>query len=234
MDPRNDEPFDRAPWRRMLDAGSGAPAHELDQRILAEARRALAPRAGRWCLPASLAASVLLAVLLVQWQLEESGAPGLVTESDVLPAPLPASEDEQPAAASPPVETPQRQSPPAKSPARAAAPPEMESRPPADTARPPMPMTATQESGLAHREPAVPEAATDAPVTTPVKTESARVLGKFGALRESAESPRTPEDWYAEIEALRAAGRWQEAEAELERLEEAYPGWLERRRQQNP
>jgi hypothetical protein len=44
--------------------------------------------------------------------------------------------------------------------------------------------------------------------------------------------PRPPEDWYADIEALRAAGRHQEADAELERLEATWPGWLEKNRAQ--
>jgi outer membrane protein assembly factor BamD (BamD/ComL family) len=43
----------------------------------------------------------------------------------------------------------------------------------------------------------------------------------------TAASARSPEAWYAEIEKLRAAGRIEEADRELERLEKAYPGWLE-------
>ncbi|MGH8203264.1 MAG: hypothetical protein ACREST_01560, partial [Steroidobacteraceae bacterium] len=39
---------------------------------------------------------------------------------------------------------------------------------------------------------------------------------------------RSPEDWYAEIEKLRAEGRVEEADRELERLEKAYPGWLKK------
>jgi len=89
MDPRNEEPFDRESWRRLLAADAGAPSKDTDRVILAEARRALTPRSRRWWLPASLAASLLLAVLLVQWQLEDSSAPALVTESDVLPTPTP-------------------------------------------------------------------------------------------------------------------------------------------------
>ena len=76
MDPRNDEPFDRTPWRRLLGADSGAPTQDMDRRILAEAGRALTPRVARWWLPASLAASLLLAVLIVQWQLADSGGAG--------------------------------------------------------------------------------------------------------------------------------------------------------------
>jgi hypothetical protein len=44
----------------------------------------------------------------------------------------------------------------------------------------------------------------------------------------SVEPVRSPEDWYASIEELRAAGRNEEADSELERLEAAYPGWLEK------
>ena len=38
--------------------------------------------------------------------------------------------------------------------------------------------------------------------------------------------PPTPEAWYAEIEALRKAGRNAEADAELARFEAAYPDWI--------
>lgn len=41
--------------------------------------------------------------------------------------------------------------------------------------------------------------------------------------------PRPPEAWYAEILELRAAGRNEEADRELERLRQAWPGWLEQR-----
>lgn len=46
------------------------------------------------------------------------------------------------------------------------------------------------------------------------------------ALRATAPVTDTPEDWLARIEALEAAGRRDEAEAERRRLEEAHPGWL--------
>ena len=46
------------------------------------------------------------------------------------------------------------------------------------------------------------------------------------ASRSAAPLPGTPEDWLVRIEALEAAGRHEEAEAERRRLEEAYPGWL--------
>ncbi len=45
---------------------------------------------------------------------------------------------------------------------------------------------------------------------------------------------RSPEDWYAEIEALRTAGRDAEADEETRKLQAAYPGWLESRKYREP
>src|SRR6185295_2424584 len=58
---------------------------------------------------------------------------------------------------------------------------------------------------------------------------SKEASGKERAESDAATAGRTPEEWYAEIEALRAAGRDVEADAELAKLEEAYPGWLAQR-----
>ncbi|MFZ2507456.1 MAG: hypothetical protein WAW79_03135, partial [Steroidobacteraceae bacterium] len=87
MDPKNEEPFDRAPWRRLLETTSAMPAIDTDRRILTQARRAIVPATARWWLPASLAASLLLAVLIVEWQLADGGAPAQLGESDVLQTP---------------------------------------------------------------------------------------------------------------------------------------------------
>ena len=225
MEPRNEEPFDREPWRRLLDADSGAPTKDMDRRILAEARRALTPRVARWWLPASLAASVLLAVLLVQRQLADSGAPVPVTESDVLSAPAPiAADDATPAAA---LELP--------------APRQEESAKPAANLRPPLLLDlSTPES---RRAPAAPQGASStadatakaapAPAQAQAEAESAVTPGMLKAKESYAES-RTPEEWYAAIEALRTSGRIKEADAELARFKSEYPGWLERRQQQHP
>jgi len=43
---------------------------------------------------------------------------------------------------------------------------------------------------------------------------------------QKSETPPTPEVWYAAIEKLRADGRHDRAKRELERLEQAHPGWL--------
>lgn len=224
MNPTDEEPLDRETWRQLLATGAGAPARETDRRILAEARHALVPRMGRWWLPASLAASLLLAVLLVQWQLEESAAPPLVTESDVLSAPVPSAmeidgsgtsssermqERAGPAGAAPTVATPSTEIQ-----APAGQPP-----PPADHA----------PGAAAPASPVVREMKADA--AAPARAEMARESKGIRAPGESGTTVRNPDEWYAEIEALRAAGRSAEADAELARLEAAWPGWLEERGQ---
>ncbi len=218
MDPRNDEPFDRTPWRRLLGADSGAPTPDMDRRIFAEARRALTPRVAGWWLPASLAASVLLAVLIVQWQLADSGAPAHVSESDVMLAPSTIAADEAtPAAAMEAL--PQQQEMPST-----------RGAPPAAAASVPL----VQEPALTREQPAVAKSKADEVAPASAQAESSAVPEKFHALTQSSGEPRTAEQWYADIEELRATGRIEEADAELVRLKAAYPGWLESHQQPNP
>ena len=71
MDEKDDTtPFPREPWQKLLadDVNSDGPPETTDARIRAAARRDLAPRGRRWWLPASLAASFVLAVFIVQSQ----------------------------------------------------------------------------------------------------------------------------------------------------------------------
>jgi len=235
MDPGKDEPFDREPWRRLLGADRGAPTQGMDRRILAEARHALTPRVARWWLPASLAASLLLAVLIVQWQLADSGAPALVTESDVLSAPAPiAADEEAPAAA---MELPAQRREVTVKPAANVAPPLidmpiLESRRAPATAAPAAPpatrasASPPQETERERELPATMKSTADAAAAAPAQKEPSRALDNFRAPSEPAAAPRSPEEWYTEIEALRAAGHIEEADAELARLEAAWPGWL--------
>ena len=225
MDPRNDEPFDRAPWRRLLGADSGAPTRDLDQRILAEARRALAPRVSRWLLPVSLAASLLLAVLIVQWQLADSGAPRHVTESDVLSEPASSAVDQAvpPPSIDLPAERRERMDAPLSS-----VPPPAEA--PADS-------TAAEAPAAAEQEQAPSPVSVTALKQTQAQPKSA--AESAGALtnmmsRESYVESRTPEQWYADIEALRKSGRTKEADAELARFKSKYPDWLEHHQHPNP
>ncbi len=220
MEPRHHEPFDRAPWRRLLGAGSDRPPAETDRRILEQARRGPAPRTARWWLPASLAASILLAVLIAHRQLEDTSAPPLLGESDVLPEPK--SGEERAAPSEPPAELPRSQAPPA---ALQPAEPRRAESPPAELrAVAPAPAPAASEPAASAATGAAPRAMMSAPAV--------RTAEQSGVAADAAATPPTPEEWYARIEALRAAGRIAEADAELARLEAAHPGWLASHRQQ--
>ena len=226
MERKEQEPFDREAWRRLLGADAGAPAKEIDRRVLAGARRALAPRIARWWLPASLAASLLLAVLIVQWQLADVGRPAAVTEDDVPTAASvePARDGATPAEMEMPAP---RQDAPASA---------ITSVPP-HAAEPAAP-AADDQSLLRNVTVTGTRSATNAvTATTPAqaegKADDAGALGRLTAKEAYAEL-RTPEQWYADIEALRAAGRIKEADAELARLKSKYPGWLESHEKKDP
>jgi len=74
-------PFPREPWQKLLEDASDGPPETTDARIRAAARRDLAPRGHRWWLPASLAASFVLAVFIVQSQFGTLRVP-VTRESD--------------------------------------------------------------------------------------------------------------------------------------------------------
>jgi hypothetical protein len=215
----DDKPIDRDAWRRVLARDAGEPPRATDERIRDAARRALAPHTGRWWLPASLAASLLLAVLVVQWQYEEIRSPALVTEADVAPeeartvapAVLPADTLETAPAAD-------ASTGPAAMPA-----PAQESFEAAPMIDAPPPAAAAPATGKA-------AAAASVPMADAAPGAGLAQRAEVRAREASAGEPATPEQWYARIEELRAAGRTEEAEAELRRLEEAFPGWLERHR----
>ena len=82
MDEKDDTtPFPREPWQTLLEDASDGPPDTTDARIRAAARRDLAPRGRRWWLPASLAASFVLAVFVVQSQFGTLRVP-VARESD--------------------------------------------------------------------------------------------------------------------------------------------------------
>lgn len=249
MQPENQEPFDRESWRRLLGADSGAPTKEIDRRVLAEARRALVPRIGRWWLPASLAASLLLAVLIVQSQLVVVKTPVPVTEADVpiaapaertrdnaadMTAEMPAERREDSADAVPDVPPPLIELPAQDSQSAPAA-----ALPLPQSAAEPA-MSAKEEGALLRNQTAVADSAPDvasaaeqAPAPAQSEAESAASLGMLKSRQSYAES-RTPEQWYADIEALRAAGRIKEADAELARFKSKNPGWLDSHQRKDP
>lgn len=214
MSPTNEEPFDRESWRRLLAADTSAPSQETDRRILTEARRAHRPRVTSWYLPASLAASLLLAVFIVRWQLEDGSAPGPMTESDVISPPAPSVIESDRAVPAASVESLHRDMP-AEAPADAAPP-----------AAAPAPAPSLQVPVREREQPAAMESRVDAAAAVPAQAEPSRELAKSQAFKESGATLQDPDEWFAEIEALRAAGRIEEADIELARLEAAWPGWL--------
>jgi hypothetical protein len=211
-------PYPREPWQKLLQNANEGPSELTDARIRAAARRDLAPRGRRWWLPASLAASFVLAVFIVQSQFGTLGRPAM-TESSGAGGTIEARiiDREEADAARPAGEAPAARS------KRASAPREeakedafgyQDSELAADSAgagpmiggpeHDVMAATELPEEGMTRELPAAPAA-------------------------EAAPRPETPETWYAEIERLRAAGEHAEADRQLAQLKIAYPGWLEQR-----
>jgi hypothetical protein len=229
METEQDQPVDRKAWRRLLESGGDAPPALTDARIRAAARRALAPRTPRtqrWWLPASLAASLLLAVLLVQWQYGEQSPPAVISESDYA---APAAED-----AASQQHAPALPAPPARAVVPASERPATRESRAADERSTDAAkrehddlFEVTVEAGRRREDAA--RATPDTPVTgVTQQSVTGNSAGVIGELQKSREVLPAPEDWYAGIEELRAAGRNEEADRELERLEAAYPGWLEK------
>ena len=285
MTASEDRSVDREAWRGLLAGNGEGPSELTDARIRAQARAAITPRTGRWWLPASLAASLLLAVVLVQQQYERISAPAVVSESDYATAPAANQVDTSPEPA------PMRIAPPPEAPAprqrgylanapapatnerdaaanpsepgdvriqasiappRSAVPPLLVDSPamsdaratsaaPAETPAP-IAQTAATESKRDEKEKHLGEivvtgshvSRADVEAASPVITQDTAAEGTAqgalhtGELFKSAVAERTPQQWYAEIEKLRAAGKKREAKRELEKLRKVHPGWLEK------
>jgi len=218
-------------------AASGSPPASMDAAILGRSRDAVraSSRSRRWWIPASVAATALIAVSLVTRIQHEaatglpensivttrkpsaetaSAAPGPSLVQDSSPQPAPdapsAVEDAPPLPAD--RESEKRGMPPRQ------AMPRMKSTPEAqptsahpDTGAAPAGTAMVEASGLAG---VAPSADVTAPAAVAARTA------------ERAAAPVTPEAWLERIEALEAAGRLEEAARERALLEEAYPGWL--------
>lgn len=280
MDEKDDTtPFPREPWQRLLADDADGPPETTDARIRAAARRDLAPRGRRWWLPASLAASFVLAVFVVQSQFGTLRVP-VLSESDrgdggAISARL--IERENADAARPP-----GQAPAAAGTRRAKS----DSKAKSDEYGYPDAAIAADSAGAdpriggperelqaAHEMPEdmaasegsssmtnLPPQSESPPATPqPAAAPEGAERGKLGevvvtankradtvATASNAQRPdalveppatslirpppyeKTPETWYAYIEKLRAQGRTEEADRQLERLEKAHPGWVER------
>jgi hypothetical protein len=233
-------PFPREPWQKLLEEATDGPSQTTDARIRAGARRDLAPRGRRWWLPASLAASFVLAVFIVQSQFGTVRVPA-ATESGgadgTIHARIIAREETD--AARPAGEAPAARS------KRAAAPRDaadadvfgyQESELAADSAgsgpriggpeHDVQAATEMPEAAIASELPAAPPASNAA--AAPAEALDERAMSNVGRLyREALPHSATPEAWYAEIERLRTAGEHAEADRQLEHLKIVYPGWLE-------
>jgi hypothetical protein len=249
MDEKDSEaPFPREPWKRLLEDSSDGPPETTDARIRAAARRGIVPGGRRWWLPASLAASFVLAVLIAQSQLGSIRSP-VLTESDsgtdaagedrILKgerADAPRQSGKAPAA-------PSRRAAPALEDEQVEEPGDAGSEFAADAAG-----AGPRVGGPEHELKVSSEMPEEAPAASaPAPAASAEnATEPFPAADSARESSvahpelqgvttsvtsakqRTPEAWYAEIEELRRLGQVEEANRELERLQKAYPGWLER------
>ena len=205
--------------RDVAALGDESPPPILDAAVLARARAAVRPArtVRRWWVPASVAATVVIAFSLVMRVQQESGV-------EPAGAPVPAREAGMPAEADAPA---------AADEAAATAADEQVASPAAE-----QPAVTTMEG--ARREaaplPAAPGEATAAMAAPEVAPAADAALGEAApqpalkatraAPMAAAQSLPSPEAWLARIEALEAEGKLEQAAAERERLEAAYPGWL--------
>ncbi len=232
MEKDQDTSFDREPWQRLLQERADAPSATADARIRAAARKAIAPKGARWWLPASLAASVLVAVLIVQSQVGREAKFPVVTESD-LPAPAATHEG----AAAVPERAADATTAAKRNVTAAPAPPRRESAA-TPSVPPPAPRIGGPEQEIKaasemERPPADEPAPTPATGITAGEAPAAEKPAD-ASFMQSTDGTRTPEAWYADIAALRKAGRAAEADAELARFVAAYPDWLKQHGQRRP
>jgi hypothetical protein len=234
----SEAPFPREPWKRLLESSGEGPPETTDARIRAAARRDLVPRGRRWWLPASLAASFVLAVIVVHSEFGTIRRP-LVDESD---------RGEGAAIHGTIVDREKAQEPkaPGQSP-KASARVQMDLPRAAETEADDF---GAEDSDLAAEAGGMaphvggPErearAASELPEEV-VTNSSPRVELPRDAAPAAAPppvagfvEPQTPEAWYVAIETLRKSGRNAEADAELARFEAAYPDWIKKNHRKRP
>lgn len=255
MERRDDEaPFPREPWQRLLVESQDGPPETTDARIRAAARRDLAPRGQRWWLPASLAASFVLAVMVVRSEYGTIRRPVVVESAEVGDSAIDARLIERGAGQAPREEG---QSPSA---AQAKAKRARETVA-ADAYGYQDAETGTEDAGTGPRV-GGPEhelrAASELPGET-ASDEASRLdvprreqaldnitvtANRRAASSESVPAaappaaatsgfvgatdlpvPPSPEAWYAQIRKMIAEGRRTDAERELAALRKAYPDW---------
>jgi hypothetical protein len=222
-------------------AASPAPPPQLDAAILARSREAVRARQRprRWWIPASVAATALIAFSLVtRIQQEVQHEPPSADAAIAAAPPATATGGDKESA---PAVDASRPSVPAAVPADSTA----ETAPVAATRlaapaaeAPPSPETLalqanapTGKRAVPARQ-AVPRRAQAAPATDEPPTGTASAGQESSLAAPTADNtgriaPRmTPEAWLEKIEALESQGSTEEAARQRALLEEAYPGWL--------
>lgn len=207
------EPADAALLQLYARTRTDEPPTAVDAAILARARAAVAPRRAprRWWIPASVAATALLALSLVVQISRETRPPTGPSLDEARQAPV----EEAATITSPPPSPATASDEPAQAPG------------PAGSAR------------SAPDDKIVGEAVPTAPAVREAREFSQSVAPKLPAMRaapaaasvedDAADSAvASPEEWLARIEALEAEGHEAEAARERAALEAAYPGWIAR------
>lgn len=198
---------------------SGEPPPSVDAAILARARAAVAPARTprRWWIPASIAATALIALSVV---VEVDRQTGPVTAPRFDEARQLEKRDTEAAEAAP--------TPPAAPTADATLPAPV----PAESApsKPPVPAPAGEAALPTPSPQPTPGALRERsqPATPDLQSMRAAPAAVSAGQAEADAAIPTPEQWLARIEALEAQGRDTEAARERAALEAAYPGWLER------
>jgi hypothetical protein len=210
----------------------------VDEAILARAREAVRARQQprRWWIPASVAATALIALSLVtRIEQEASHAPPAMDLVTAAPQPATVAGDDReqgpvdnppfrPAPAAVPAASNAENAPVAASPPPAAA-AEMDEAPAvqadAPTSKRPVPPRQAMPR-RATSSPAGDEPLADATSAEQESRLAAPDAGNSGRITQ----PITPEAWLEKIEALEAQGRTEEAARQRALLEKAYPGWL--------
>jgi hypothetical protein len=196
--------------RRIADAG---PAPAVDAAV--RARAAGRGRARRWWVPATVAATAVLAISLVVRVAEQ---PNIAPQADRIDSPqLPAEATKSGSVPAPAVAV-----------ARPAAPPQPEQTTAATPAPAPIAAAEAPAAPSADALPPPPPMAREFAAAADTRASSAGVAAPPAvSAAPTASLPtaagRSREQWLADIAALRAAGRREEADREQRAFEAAYP-----------
>jgi len=213
-------------------AASSSPPPALDEAILARAREALRAAAPprRWWIPASVAATALIAFSLVT-QIQHDAADSLPETNVMTTSPPAVMSTEQGAEPVPAVVSADRAGEQAAPAIVAEPPPGPTAAPPANEPPAVQADAATGKRTMPPRQ-AMPRRASGPAEADDVPAAAAGVLQESAIAAPATEkagqvaTSLTPEAWLEKIEALETEGRTEEAARERVLLEQTYPGWL--------